>query len=343
MSRLKSTRKCGRGFTLIELLVVIAIIGILIALLLPAVQAAREAARRSQCVNNLKQMGLALANYEMVHGSYPIGSVNWGTTDCNPNYRPYYNVFEYILPYIEQGSTYNAVNFLDAYGYRSRANTTGLGTLIGSFLCPSDLENSPLDPRQGNIPTPQLSYGFSTGVIDSMNYRVQTSTSCGMVVPDGMFGYLRAYGVASATDGLSNTIFLGESSRFRGEPGQSSSGIPNYVPAWSLAGVLYQPAFMNDTRPVGWATEATKLNAQAQRHPLSSVYQPSTMADLENWWKIPAVQNYGQFGFHSQHPGGANMLFGDGSVHFLKDAISLVTYRALGTRAGGEVISANSY
>ncbi len=184
MSRLERTRKCGRGFTLIELLVVITIIGILVALLLPAVQAAREAARRSQCVNNLKQMGLALTNYEMVHGRFPIGSVNWGTSDCNANYRPYYNVFEYMLPYMEQGSTYNSVNFLDAYGYRSRANTTGLSPLIDAFLCPSDLADLTAGPEPGehSHASAQLRVQYRRDRLDEL------SGAVGRVLRDGRAG-----------------------------------------------------------------------------------------------------------------------------------------------------------
>ncbi|AMV38106.1 DUF1559 domain-containing protein [Planctomyces sp. SH-PL62] len=334
-----------RGFTLIELLVVIAIIAVLIALLLPAVQAAREAARRSQCVNNLKQIGLGLANYESAIGKYPIGTIFKDTNNCARVYQPYYNVFVMILPFIEQSAPYNALNFLSASGYRSVFNTTGYNTRIATYLCPSDLPNTPLDVSTGNIPNPQLSYAFCAGLADSQNYSLNSPAMCGLVEPDGMFGAGYCFGVNSVTDGLSGTIFIGESSRFRGEPEATPSGTPNYIPAYPFAGILYQPAWMNDTRPVGWATTATKINAPAQQFPLlgSSYYNPASSDDLANWYKIPQVQTYGQFGFHSQHSGGANALFGDGSVRFLKESTNLAVLNGLGTRNRGEVISADGY
>jgi prepilin-type N-terminal cleavage/methylation domain-containing protein/prepilin-type processing-associated H-X9-DG protein len=334
-----------RGFTLIELLVVIAIIAVLIALLLPAVQAAREAARRAQCVNNLKQLGLALANYESANTIFPMGTIRKDPSNCgDPNFAPEYNVFVFMLAYAEQANVYNSLNFMSRSGYRSFLNTTGYSTKIATYLCPSDLPNYPLNPAAGQIPTPQLSYAFCTGVGDCMDYFSNSPALCGLVPPDGMFGMNWDYGVSSVTDGTSNTILLGESSRFIGEPSAAGT-TPNYVPFYPGAGIVYQPAFMNDTRPNGWATCAAQINGPAQTFPLlgSSFYSPQSVADLMNWWQIPQVQTYGQLGFHSQHPGGANLLFGDGSVRFLKTTTNLAALRALGTRAGGEVVSADSY
>jgi prepilin-type N-terminal cleavage/methylation domain-containing protein/prepilin-type processing-associated H-X9-DG protein len=334
-----------RGFTLIELLVVIAIIAVLIALLLPAVQAAREAARRAQCVNNLKQMGLGLANYESSIGVFPMGTIRVDPANCaDGNFNPEFNVFVMILAYSEQGAISNSLNFLSRSGYRSGANTTGYSAKVATYLCPSDLPNNPLNPAAGQFPTPQLSYAFCTGLGDCMDYFSNNPAMCGVVPPDGMFGMNWTYGVSSVVDGTSNTIFLGEASKFIGEPA-TVGATPNYVPFYSGAGLIFQPAFMNDTRPIGWATTAAKINAPAQNFPLlsSSFYSPGTTTDLMNWWQIPQVQSYGQLGFHSQHPGGANILFGDGSVRFLKSTMNPASLRGLGTRGAGEVISSDSY
>jgi prepilin-type N-terminal cleavage/methylation domain-containing protein/prepilin-type processing-associated H-X9-DG protein len=334
-----------RGFTLIELLVVIAIIAVLIALLLPAVQAAREAARRAQCTNNLKQMGLALANYESAVGMLPMGSIRKDPANCSDtNFEPMFNVFVFMLAYSEQSPTYNALNFLSRSGFRSILNSTAYSAKVATYVCPSDLPNNPLNPFAGQFATPQLSYAFSTGLGDCMDYFTNNPAMCGLVQPDGMFGLNWNYAVSSVTDGTSNTIYLGESSRFIGEPSAAGT-TPNYVPFYSGAGLIFQPAFMNDARPVGWATVATKINAPAQMYPLlsSPSYSPQNTTDLMNWWQIAAVQNYGQLGFHSQHPGGANILFGDGSVKFLKATMNLASLRALGTRQAGEVVSADSY
>jgi prepilin-type N-terminal cleavage/methylation domain-containing protein/prepilin-type processing-associated H-X9-DG protein len=342
---MESRRSPRRGFTLIELLVVIAIIAVLIALLLPAVQAAREAARRSQCVNNLKQIGLGIANYESTLGTLPTGSINRDSANCaNGNYRPYFNLFVFILPQMEQSALSNSLNFLSQSGYASIINTTGYSTKVSAYLCPSDLPNNPLNPLAGQFPTPQLSYAMSTGVGDCMNFSLNSPVACGSVAPDGVFGKNWTYALKDVTDGLSNTIFVGESSRFIGEP-TTVGTTPNYVPFYSGAGIIFQPYLQNDSRPVGWATEAAGINGKAQSFPLlqSSFYNPATSTDLMNWWQIPQVQTYGQFGFHSQHPGGANILFGDGSVRFLKTTINLATLRALGTRANGEVVSSDSY
>jgi len=329
-----------RGFTLIELLVVIAIIAVLIALLLPAVQAAREAARRSQCVNNLKQLGLAISNYESSIGSLPIGTFGTHTSDTDQgpcsSFRAY-NVFEYILPYMEQAPIYNSINFSTQYGYKSEFNVTAFSNIITSYLCPSDLPNTPNAP--GFVPTPQGSYAMVVGVTESMSfYTSKTDPNCGSITPDGVFGNNWNYLLRDVTDGLSNTAFFGEASRFRNEPS-------SYVSPWTYTGLRTStiPASAPvDIRPLGYAYVVPQINAQAQSYAaIPAVYNPQTVADLQNWWQMPLAATYGQYGFRSQHPGGANFVFGDGSVRFLKQTINPVTYRAVGTRAGGEVISSD--
>jgi prepilin-type N-terminal cleavage/methylation domain-containing protein/prepilin-type processing-associated H-X9-DG protein len=345
---MESRRKSPRGFTLIELLVVIAIIAVLIALLLPAVQAAREAARRAQCVNNLKQMGLGIANYESSIGSIPIGSFIDSPTDGSGSCSGtrYYNVFEYIMPYAEQSNLYNGINFQSTSGEYSVRNTTTLNNKIATYICPSDLPNSPLNPAQGYIPTPQGSYAMCVGVKDVMSYTWSNyPTTCGFVDPDGVFGNNYNYLFKDVTDGLSNTIFLGEQSRFLNEAPSAIGGstLPNFMESWAMTGYFWGPGYYNDDRALCWAYVVPAINSPLQRYGIYNIYSPSSIASLSTWYTYPQALTYGTVGFRSLHPGGANFLFGDGSVKFLKATINPATYRALGTRAGGEVITADSY
>jgi prepilin-type N-terminal cleavage/methylation domain-containing protein/prepilin-type processing-associated H-X9-DG protein len=335
-----------RGFTLIELLVVIAIIAVLIALLLPAVQAAREAARRAQCVNNLKQIGLACMSYESAIGSLPIGTIFYSPTDptpCDQNNLRLYNVFEFILPYIEQAPAYNGINFMSRSGYRSGFNTTSLSLKVSPYICPSDLPNFPLDPSQGQIPTPQCSYAMVVGSTECMIYGLaNTNPNCGAIPPSGVFGIAWNITLSQITDGTSNTALFAEQSRFRNEPA-SVGTTPSYIPAYTLAGRYFEPAFMNDTRPICYGYTVPAINAPGQQYTLSSFFAPTMLSQLQTWYDTtPQLLTYGQLGFRSNHPGGANFVFGDGSVKFLKQSINPVTYRGVGTKAGGEVISADA-
>ncbi|MDR3634952.1 MAG: DUF1559 domain-containing protein [Isosphaeraceae bacterium] len=349
--RLQGRAGIARGFTLIELLVVIAIIAVLIALLLPAVQAAREAARRAQCVNNLKQIGLGIANYESSTNSLPTGAINANVLEQCTGYRNA-NLFEFIMPYLESGTQYNTINYnYGQYVYNATVNTTGLSTKINVYVCPSDQPAYPLNPAQ-YIGTSQTSYGMVLGSTEIFFYLYAnaptTMSYCGRIAPDGPFGVEYTYRIADVTDGLSNTLFFGETSRFKGEPGTFGS-VPSFFNTWTTAGGLWNPDDLGGVRPQGMAYTVVKINAPGQQFALSSsdAWYPLSGypagGNPQSWYFNPNVPTYGQFGFRSMHPGGANFLAGDGSVKWLKESINLTTYRGLGTRAGGEVISSDSY
>ncbi len=350
-------RRRKRGFTLIELLVVIAIIAVLIALLLPAVQAAREAARRAQCSNNLKQIALAALNYESGQGSLPFGRRNISRrpyspafpTPCDYNVQLGHTAFSYILPYLEGGNAFNAFNLIRPYN--TTANLTAIQAPVRAYLCPSDSVYTP-PSGAGSIRFPQASYATSNGLEDQ--YITSWSNTgatpdptgrhadiCNQAPGDGAFGTNATHPLSAFTDGASHTFLFGETSRFRDEPA-SSWFYTNYVAGWWVG--PGQPAnSYNDIRITGGATCVPRLNGPRDKGSdglfdcLGAAFYPP------DWIPVPACLNYGNMGFRSLHPGGAGFALTDGSVRFVRDTIAVPAYRALATRAGGEVISADSY
>jgi prepilin-type N-terminal cleavage/methylation domain-containing protein/prepilin-type processing-associated H-X9-DG protein len=347
-------RRPARGFTLIELLVVIAIIGLLIALLLPAVQAARDAARRAQCLNNLRQIGLALQNYERTHSRFPPGSITLqeNPLDCSSfSARRGHSIFTMILPNMEQQTTYDTINFAYAavgtQGSTSAGavNYTGLSTVVGSYVCPSDLSQTPplnklLSPNGVTFNAyAQGSYAGMVGTVDIFRWWCNCpATSDGVVcvssevelLPDGAFGNNHAFRATEFIDGLSNTLMIGEFARFANDPDLIFN-------VWNVALPIQSPTTPAVTRPQGQATAVPKLNA-----PLRNPDYPQSSP--VNWKYDPNNWAMGQFGFRSFHPGGVCFLFADGSVRFLKNSIDHQrVYWALSTRGGSEVVSTSDY
>ncbi len=224
-------RRPRHGFTLIELLVVIAIIGVLIALLLPAVQAAREAARRAQCTNNLKQIGIALQNYFDQQGRFPFGVDYFGTWDTRCTYGPRgHSLFTAILNQMEGGSGLQRDQLHYPAGslnpnppgtmpngiHGGRVNSTGLLTRINTYICPSEASRQvPYQiPSQGNNP---FSWGSYAGVAGTWDVTRWWFGCPHEIEPTGMFAKQYCYDITANLDGTSNTLYIGETSRFRGE------------------------------------------------------------------------------------------------------------------------------
>jgi len=341
-------RKARRGFTLIELLVVIAIIGVLIALLLPAVQAAREAARRAQCINNLKQIGLALHNYESSNGSFPtgmFGGSNRDATACSSINSQ--TMFSAMLPYMELTNVYNAINFaLPSWGVTTSSSgvsapwaawqATAFCNKQTTFLCPSDQwarqdfrEIATVLGSPGTNGYSPTSYAAVAGTVECLWYGYWGSTRnyCEAIEPNGMFGKNYTYKVSDNTDGTSNTLYVGETGRYVNEPVSTLN-------FWNRGGYAYGDD-IGGVRMQIIAYTVPAINARP------TGVTPGYLSDPFNWWNLtlyPQSKNEGSFGFRSYHPGGANFLVGDGTVKFVKQTINLQTYQALGTRANGEVI-----
>jgi prepilin-type processing-associated H-X9-DG protein len=348
-------------------LVVIAIIAVLIALLLPAVQAAREAARRIQCTNNLKQFGLGIANYESANGSLPIGAVfGIGVGPCgSPGFgRGCQNTpwFILMLPYIEQGTLYNSFNA--AIGIEGPPvlqgfiiNSTVMQTKIASYQCPSDNTNvfalSALSAATGGA-VPAFPWSLPKG-----NYGVNWGNTDYGQVPFGAYGSLyrqSPFGVAtsgkgpqlvtiaSVTDGLSNTHFLSEllqgaSDDMRGTIWLQNPGAGSYMTRFTPNG--YLDALQG---PLG---NFDVLGSFGSTGAGTSPPSPGSLCDSQPGQMLgcnqTTIEGTEYVGTRSRHPGGVITLFGDGSVHFIKNSISSPTWIALGTTNGGEVVSADSY
>ena len=322
-----------RAFTLIELLVVIAIIAVLIALLLPAVQAAREAARRSQCMNNLKQMGLALQNYHDALLVFPPGYIAASRfVDGETDTAPGWSWAAMVLPQIDQGPLYAAINV--SLAVQAAANSTAAQTLLSVFVCPSDQLPSgrtfPVTDGLGNTVatvTPS-SYAACTGSDAADVALGMNNDGSG----NGVFYRDSATRIAAITDGTSQTVLILE--RAWGVTEGTWVGAP-------AGGVVLRGPF-NPCPGSAFATYLAPCLVLAHCHLLN------TNADTDSGLDDPS----------SFHPGGANVLFADGSVHFLKNVQSdagvnadgstrytpsSLIQQALGTRGSGEVVSSDSY
>lgn len=309
-----------RGFTIIELLVVIAIIGLLIGLLLPAVQSAREAGRRLSCQNNLKQIGLALHSYHESHGSFPQGVsvvVRWSAQSR-------------ILPELDQPALYSAINFsvvpwLHVPGKGSE-NRTAISTTVATFLCPSDFDR--IDERFG------LAHNNYRGNAGTLPYNLTADSPDGLGTNNGAFYCASTIRMASFRDGTSNSALFSE--RCLGSTYQPDSLSDIYLAALptsscSTAGSATTPRYVNSVEWSGerWGDGGTFYT---RYHHILPPLAPSCNFGVDDYDGATVITAT------SRHPGGVNMLLADGSVRFVKATISASTWQAVGTIAGGEFL-----
>ncbi len=383
-----------RGFTLIELLVVIAIIAVLISLLLPAVQSAREAARRPQCQNNLKQIGLGLANYESAFSVFPPGAVAderlvngqptgsiWQGTGLGGDITSISNVLAWralILPQLEQGAITDAINFDVRMGQGAGAEDggrqfTAYFTVLDVFLCPSDGDSDnglmPLgNPPSGTNPNGQ----FPNGTIPTNPFTAEKPNEVPVSNYPGSFGDNYCIGALTAPGGPWETpvgtvpplgvIRIGHAG-FWGTNFDEVDLSPGARGPGRLRGV-----FAYRTHGIRDVTVASFRDGMSNTITVGETL-PSQVADSNFWnnngctfgmtvpinWETPIPElgfgssnwnsrfSYASKGAKSYHPGGCNFLFADGSVRFIQENIDLVTYCALGSRNGREVISAEAF
>lgn len=349
------------GFTLVELLVVIAIIGVLVALLLPAVQAARESSRRMSCVNNLKQLGLALHNHHASKQRFPSAVVMVGF-----EFRDNANV--QLLPYLEQGALNNIYDHALPW---SKQLDPVLAASIPSFHCASSAGPTILDvsalanfvgdgpPSAVRLTYASTDYAYSKGVYDGWCFLPGSGEGAPNVAGDippreaGMFDIGAGYTAANITDGLSRTIALGEATsdtswllcqgyQCDGERLVPQGDYPEY--AWNawIVGQVVNSLQYSSLRGAGiYGCTLEPMN----KNPVTETYAhlPDFATPNECESHYPGTPYPGSAGsstvsnFRSNHPGGCNFTFADGSVHFLQEAIDLPIYHSLSTIAGEEI------
>ena len=329
-----------QGFTLVELLVVIAIIGILVALLLPAIQAARESARRTQCKNNVRQLSLAVLNYESANKHLPPGTVVDLTVTSTGN-NGSWGVHGRILPYLEQANLYENVNLEVAWDFQEAID----GLKIPTFACPSDPRSDEMrDPGGGKSHLFPTTYGFNYGTWFVFDPRSHQGG-------DGPFypnSYLK---MARLSDGASNTLLAAEVKAWQPytrNGGPSSTAIPNTVA--EAEAVVASGSQFKTTGHTEWP------DGRVHHTGMTTTMTPNTVVNYEhdgvlvdadyNSWQEGKNGGAGNTSYaivtsRSYHAGFVHVVLMDGSCHAVRDEIDLEVWRALGSRDSGKQLDAD--
>lgn len=327
-----------RAFTLIELLVLIAIIAVLIGLLLPAVQKVRQAANRARCANNLKQIGLAAHTYESANGFFPPGASITTAYSPVPFYGMHWSALARLLPYLEQAALYQQVNLTLALGQQPAA----IGQRIPVFICPSD----PNDRiSAGPVRTYPATYGANVGDWFGSYYdtrRVLTTGAIPHVTYPSQVG-VRPLDIA---DGLSGTIGFAEVKAWGPLLNAWTAQPPRTLPESPSDVLAFGGSFAPEGAHISWAEGVWQQSGLTVLFPPNTPMPYRNPADGRTYdvdWASGGYTQFAAITSRSYHAGGVNVVLMDGSVRFLTNSIPQATWRALGTRNGGEVVDGTAY
>jgi prepilin-type N-terminal cleavage/methylation domain-containing protein/prepilin-type processing-associated H-X9-DG protein len=300
--------KLRTGFTLVELLVVIAIIGILIGMLLPAVQSVREAARRTQCLNHLKQMALASQDYVGTHREFPSGYTF-------PE-RAFWSA--YLLPHMEQQAVYDTLDLDGPWSTDGSANEAALAHFIGTFQCPSSGTPRSIPDGQGVPDRVPCNYLACAGGLNDRESGDPPYFDDAKLA-DGLFYVNSDSRMSEIKDGTSNTALIGEALFDFDLEGLDSVGSPEIVDHWYIGSDFVAPSFPDNSLDSSECLGSTAVPLNAHK------FSTSSITDQEMC-------------FSSRHPGGAQIAFADGHARFIGESIDPIVYSAIGSRSGGEIV-----